>query len=326
MDQDKQATGRAVLGGMHRRRFLALAGGMAGAAILTACGSTGTATDTPKPAAPTTVAAAPTTAITGSVNPTAASGSAAASTGGIQTMVIEAAEYGFKTMASIPGGLTTIQIRNLGREPHYAHFFRLNDGVTAEQYIAALQQALKSRAASGADPLAIQVGGPATASPGATVTVIQDLRAGQYVIGCFVPNAQGVPHAALGMLLPLTVTAPTGPAAATPAVNGVITLNDAGFELPGAIPAGKSMYRVVNAGTMPHEFSLLGLTPGKTAADLKAYFSAPPAGPPPLISGAGIAGLDPGQSGIIVLDLVPGAYAALVGDPAQTDVRGITVG
>ncbi len=321
MDRDEQASGRAALGGMHRRRFLALAGGMAGATIFAACGSIGTATDTPRPVGSATTAPVATTA----------AGSAVArvtSTDGLPTMVIEAVEYGFKTMASVPGGLMTIQLKNLGREPHYAHFFRLADGVTTEQYIAALQQALKSRddAASNADPLAVQVGGPATTSPGATVTVIQDLRAGQYVIGCFVPNNQGVPHAALGMLLPLTVTAPLGQAAGMPAVNGVITLTDTGFDLPGAIPAGKSMYRVVNGGTKPHEFSLLGLAPGKTAADLKGYFSAPPAGPPPLMNGTGIAGLDPGQSGVIVLDLTPGAYAVLVGNPAQTEVQGITVG
>lgn len=319
MERIETSTRRTWDSVLPRRHVLALIGGVVGSGLLTACGAGTAATATNKPAT-ATASLVPTASAS---SPSGAPGVDGQGTG--QVLVIEAAEYGFKTMASIPGGLTTIQIRNLGREPHYAHLFRLNDGVTAEQYIAALQQALKSRAASGADPLAIQVGGPATASPGATVTVIQDLRAGQYVIGCFVPNVQGVPHAALGMLLPLTVTAPTGPAAATPAVNGVITLTDAGFELPGAIPAGKSMYRVVNAGTMPHEFSLLGLTPGKTAADLKAYFSAPPAGPPPLISGAGIAGLDLGQSGIIVLDLVPGAYAVLVGDPAQTDVRGITV-
>ena len=228
-------------------------------------------------------------------------------------------------MASAPGGLTTIQIRNLGREPHYAHLFRLNDGVTTERYMGVLQQDLKARDSAASDALATQMGGPSTATPGSTVTVIQDLRPGQYVIGCFVANDKGIPHAALGMVLPLTVTAPTGQAVGAPAVNGVITLTDTGLDLPGAIPAGKSMYRVVNGGTMAHEFSLLGLVPGKTVADLKGYFAAPPAGPPPLTSSAGIAGLGPGQSGIVVLDLTPGAYAVLVGDPTKTEIRGITV-
>jgi hypothetical protein len=127
------------------------------------------------------------------------------------------------------------------------------------------------------------------------------------------------------MVLPLTVTAPTGQAVAAPAVNGAITLTDTGIDLPGAIPAGKSMYRVMNGGTTPHEFSLLGLIPGKSVTDLKRYFAAPPAGPPPLTSSAGIAGLGPGQSGIVVLDLTPGAYAVLMGDPTKTEIRGITI-
>lgn len=333
MQRDEQASVRAALGGMHRRRFLALAGGITGAAILAACGGTGTATDTGRPVnavatAPVATTAASAPAIGSPVPATTAPGSAVAGTpltDGVPTMVIEAAEYGYRTMASVPGGLMTIQLRNRGREPHYAHLFRLNDGVTSEQYMSAMQQDLKAHNSSTSDALATQVGGPSTAAPGGTVTVIQALRPGQYVIACFVPNDKGIPHAALGMVLPLTVTAPIGQLAAAPVVNGVITLTDTGFDLPGAIPAGKSMYRVTNAGTMPHEFSLLGLTPGKKAADLKGYFSGPPAGPPPVISSAGIAGLDQGQSGIIVLDLPPGAYAALVGDPTKTEVRDLTV-
>ncbi len=318
---------------VRRRHFLTLIGGVASSGLLAACSAGTASTPTTKPPAPT-IPAVPTappvlpteraTAVNASASSLAGTSSAGSQATG-QALVIEAVEYGFKTMASIPGGLTTIQIRNLGREPHYAHLFRLNDGVTTEQYMGILQQDLKARTSAASDALATQMGGPGTALPGGTVAVIQDLRPGQYVIGCFVANDKGIPHAALGMVLPLMVSAPTGQAPAAPAVNGMITLTDAGFDLPGSIPAGKSMYRVMNSGAAPHEFGLLGLTPGKTVADLKGYFAAPPAGPPPVISSAGIAGLGPGQSGIVILDLTPGAYAVLVGDPTKTEIRGITV-
>jgi hypothetical protein len=317
---------------VRRRHFLTLIGGVAGSGLLAACGAGTPAPPTPTPAPippPPTTPPVPTAVSATAANASASSPSGTTSASGQatgQVLVIEAVEYGFKAMASVPGGQMTIQIRNLGREPHYAHLFHLNDGVTTERYMSALQQDLKARDSAASDALATQMGGPGTAIPGSTVAVIQDLRPGQYVIGCFVANDKGVPHAALGMVLPLMVTAPTGQATAAPAVNGVITLTDTGFDLPGAIPAGKSMYRVVNGGTKPHELSLLGLTPGKTVADLQRYFAAPPAGPPPLTSSAGIAGLDPGQSGIVILDLTPGAYAVLVGDPTKTEIRGITVG
>ena len=318
---------------VRRRHFVALIGGVAGSGLLAACGAGTAATATtatptatmplvPSPSPVPTAASA--TAVNASVPSSSGTISTSSQATG-QVLVIQAVEYGFQTMATIPGGLTTIQLKNMGREPHFAHFFRLNDGVTTEQYMSVLQQDLKARNSTASDALATQMGGPSTATPGSTVTVIQDLRPGQYVIGCFVANDKGIPHAALGMVLPLAVTEPTGPVQAAPSVNGVITLTDGDVDLPGTIPAGKSMFRIVNGGTMPHEFSLLGLTPGKTVVDLKGYFAAPPMGPPPLSSSAGIAGLGPGQSGIVVLDLTPGAYAVLVGDPTKSEIHGITV-
>ncbi len=326
MDQDKQAAGRAVLGGMHRRRFLALAGGMAGATILTACGSTGTATGTPKPAAPTTVAAAPTSAVAASVNPTAASGSAAASTGGIQTMVIEAFDYGFRTLGSIPGGPTRVQMKNTGKEPHHAQFMLLNAGVTSEQLGAAFAKG--EQGLSEMFGLVTQTGGPATVRPGSSSTdVILDLKEGQYLIACFVPGADHIPHVAKGMVMPLKVTAAPAATAVAPAVNGTITLFDFNFTMPDTLPAGKSMYTVTNTGAQFHEFRIGQLAPGKTLADAKAFLdpapnTPPPAGPPPVAPVGGMNALTKGNSGIVVLDLMPGDYVALCNVPDQSKPNG----
>ncbi len=250
MDQDKQAAGRAVLGGMHRRRFLALAGGMAGATILAACGSTGTATDMPRPA--NSVATAPAAATTASNVPSIASpvratttpGSAVAgapSTGGLPTMTIEAFDYGYRSLRTISAGPTRIQLKNGGKEPHHAQFMLLNAGVTSSSPCAAF-----AKAAQGLDEvfgLMTQTGGPATVSPGSSSNdVILDLKEGQYIIACFVPGADHIPHFAKGMLMPLKVTAAPAAAAPAPAVNGTITLFDFNFTMPDTLPAGKSMY------------------------------------------------------------------------------------
>src|SRR5258707_11078773 len=71
----------------------------------------------------------------------AVSGTARAGTqGGGQTLIIEAFDFGYKTLGSIPGGVTTVQLKNTGSELHHAQFMLLNPGVTTEQFGAALRQ------------------------------------------------------------------------------------------------------------------------------------------------------------------------------------------
>ena len=60
---------------------------------------------------------APPAAATGSgVTPAASVVNGAAQTG--QTLVVNAAEYGFQTNGSVPAGPTTIQLKNFGKEVH----------------------------------------------------------------------------------------------------------------------------------------------------------------------------------------------------------------
>jgi len=351
---------------LNRRRFLAMAGGIAGSAILAACGGS-TATDTPKPAAPTTaapIASAPTTAAattggattagsaasgtrpagattsaattsgttaanasasgtgaagtrpagsavtTGSAaaGTTTASGSVSAGAGG-QTLVIEASEYAFKTLGSIPAGVTTVQLKNLGKEHHEAQFVRLNEGVTPEQFLAAIQQA-----GDGPPPDIFSFeGGPAEILSNKTAEVMLNFAPGQYMLVCFVDAPDGQPHVAKGMVLPVKVVAATGPAAALPAGKGTITLGAAnGFDLPATLPAGKSQYRVTNQGTGPRAFFVGGIPADKTIDDVNAELAKPDSGPPPWFQQAGgMGGLKPNGSGVVTLDLTPGKYVAV---------------
>ncbi len=256
-----------------------------------------------------------------------------------QLLVIRAVEYGFQTMGSIPGGVTTIRLQNMGKEPHLAQLGRLNDGVTVDQLVAALKSDFQDNG-NRSDALATLVGGPNAVVGGGTVEVIQDLKAGQYLMICFLPDPQGVSHFLHGMMLPLTVTAPTGPAVALPPVDGTITLANDDFMLP-AFTTGRKLYQVVNAGMQPADFQIVGIAPGKTLDDVKQFVAGPPPpagtpgampsmpapmpspmaaamapGPIPVTGGAGIASLAPGESGIAVIDLTPGEYAAWTGDPS----------
>ena len=239
----------------------------------------------------------------------------------VQTLAIKAIDYSFQTSpSSIPGGFTTIQMQNLGKEPHQAQFARLKSGVTYDQYIVAVKNDLKNNSNT-SDDLATPTGGPNVGIAGATVEVIQDLKAGQYAILCFVPDMMGASHVALGMIAPLTVTTPSAaPAAMAPAVKATITLKDDSFDID-TFPAGRSLYRVVNGGNEPADLQVLGVAPGKTVEDVKQYVIAlgtsnAAAGTAPATGGAGISTLAPGESGIIVLNLSPGLYAVWTRDPS----------
>lgn len=353
---------------MHRRRFLAFAGTMAGGAILAACGGTTAPTATTaavnpttapttaaggaatRPAgsattgattgttAPATAAAttAPTTAagsavatrpvgsaVTGTVSGTTVAGSAVSGTpsAGGQALVIEASDYAFKTVGSLPGGLMRVQLQNTGKEIHHAQFMLLNPGVALDQLGAAFQ-----KGPDAAFGLVTLTGGPGMAAPGGTSEAILTLKEGQYMLACFVAGADGVPHLAKGMVQPLRVTAPTAAAVPAPQVNGTINLVDFTFEMPAPLPLGKSMWRITNTGAQFHEIALWQLLPGKTVDDMKAFFgappTAPPSGPPPALPVGGMQALTRGNEGILPLDLKAGDYVATCLVPDQSKPNG----
>lgn len=239
---------------------------------------------------------------------TAASGSASAGTGG-QTLVIEATEYAFKTLGAIPAGVTTVQLKNLGKENHEAQFVRLNDGVTVEQFLTAIKQAGQGEP----PPIFTYEGGPAEILPNKTSEVVLSFQQGQYMLLCFVNGADGQPHAAKGMILPIKVNAATGSATTLPAGKGTIALGAAkGFDLPATLPAGKNQYRVTNQGTGPHAFFYGSIPADKTIDDVNAELAKPDSPPPPWFQQAGgMDGLKPNGSGLVTLDLTPGKYVAV---------------
>lgn len=294
-------------GSLSRRRFLALAGGVAGGAILTACGG-GAATDTPSPTIPLTRATAPpaTGAASTALPATSAAGSAVANAGE-RMLVIEAVEYAFRTMGSNPAGVTMVQLKNLGMENHEAQFVRLNDGVTLDQFLAALRE---TSGQGEPPPIFTFEGGPAAISPGKSQTVLLALTPGQYVLLCLVPGPDNVPHAAKGMVLPLTVTAGGGTGDVLPAGAGTIMLGGGTLGLPETLPARPQTYRVANTAKTPHALMIGRLPADKTLDDVRAVLAAPE--PPPWFESAGgLDGLKPGANAGVVLDLAPGRYAAI---------------
>jgi LPXTG-motif cell wall-anchored protein len=232
----------------------------------------------------------------------------------IPEITIQGHDFAFCGPDQVDAGKLAITLTNDGHEPHQANLGRLADGKTLDDFMAALKQ--------GEGPALAMlefVGGPNTIDPGARQRVVVSVTAGNYLLLCFVPSPDGVPHIAKGMLKPLTVVAGTGQdAPAAPTAAGEASLKDFLVTLPATIKAGKQTWNVVNQGPEPHELTLIKLADGKTLDDIKAYMQKP-AGPPPFSDAGGMGALMAGKNGWFDIDLTPGNYIALCFIPSPAN-------
>lgn len=242
-----------------------------------------------------------------------ASPSASASGGELR---IEAKDFSFSAPAEIPAGVTKIIVTNTGQEEHQAQVARIADGKTFEDLTAALQQPDPAAALT----LLTLAGGPTGVVPGGTGSTTSNLVPGTYAFLCFVASPDGVPHLAKGMVSQLAVT---GTAADTPLPGGdaEVALKDFEFAGPTTLTPGEHVVTVTNDGPQPHEATLVKLNEGVTVEQVAQAFTStePPSGPPPWTSAGGIAGIAPGTTASMDLDVEAGEYAFIcfVPDPAS---------
>jgi hypothetical protein len=226
---------------------------------------------------------------------------------------IDAADFAFTTPDSLPAGLVTLRMRNHGQEVHHGQVLRLNDGVSLDQFMSAMQRGAEPEAAA----MVSAEGGPGLIDPHFTAEVSLDLKPGEYILACFVSGPDGVPHLAKGMLKPVQVV-PSTTVATEPNITASLTARDFSIDMPDSLLPGRSTYKVTNLGPQPHEIGIVKLSPGATVEDVLAFYKSG-TGEPPFQSVGGINGLDAGKSGFMTLDLQPGEYAAvcLIPDPAS---------
>lgn len=224
--------------------------------------------------------------------------------------------YSFSLADDLTAGPTQINLRNEGPEPHHVQIFKLDDGVTMEQF----DEVLASGDEAALFGVGAFVGGTGTADPGteSKADALVDLEEGSYVLLCFIPDAEGVPHLASGMVEPFTVGPAEGEVAEMPTPDATVNMVDFGFdsnELPSS-----GVIEVVNASdAQAHEMNILQLPEGTGLSDVAAFFQEP-AGPPPFASIGGMQALMPEGSSFLVLeDLDPGDYVLIchIPDPAD---------
>jgi hypothetical protein len=252
------------------------------------------------------------------------------------TLNITAGEYVYQLKGSPKPGWVTMNFTNAGTEYHMLAISAVKPGTTVKQ----LKAALLSEDEGAADALldtsigdgGFVGGGPQLLGPKAKTSTTTQFPAGTYALLCFIPAASdGAPHVAHGMIKLLTVKGAKSPAK-PPTTQATVTLNDDGIDFPLTNPGRNLSLKVTNAGTTPHNFTLVKLATGKTIDDAKAYFDAlfngqPAESEPPAELIGGISTLAPGATGYLQQTLAAGNYAYVStegDDPAADDsTRGL---
>ena len=235
----------------------------------------------------------------------------------------------FSMPSQVPTGLVEVTLTNRGSQDHMAQFFRLDAGVSEKTFLAKLaplfatQDPAKVVAALHALlDIAAAAGGPNSIVPGASQTVFERLTAGHYVVVCFDSTSNGTPHFLLGMHKSFWATARAWAPVdrdeqivdGAPRSNGTILEFDHQINVPHVISSDKPLLLKVKVRDQTHEFQLLRVPDGTTAAALLQCFTGPPSActlkSQPVDSG-GASSIAPGSTHWVELHLKPGTYAAL---------------
>lgn len=218
-------------------------------------------------------------------------------------VTIEAVDYSFTGPGTVPAGVTTLRLVNHGKDLHHLMLIRLDDGKTVADLMA-----LKP---TDAQPTwATEVGGPNAAEPGGEASATLTLEPGRYAMVCFIPTVEGIPHIAKGMSSTLEVGPASGPAAAEPAADVVLTLAEYNFSFSTPLTVGSHVILVENAGGQAHEVVLIRLEPGKSVQDFLTW-EEKRHGPPPAHLMSGMGALQTGRHAIFSGDFTPGDYGLL---------------
>jgi hypothetical protein len=123
------------------------------------------------------------------------------------TATFTAVDFGFQGPETLPAGEVSLELENEGKEPHMMAFIELLQGKTIEDVNAFIE---KNGLQGPPPPWAREVkGGVGVAKPGESKTGKAELKPGSYIAMCFVTSKKNdnQPHAALGMIYPITVEA-----------------------------------------------------------------------------------------------------------------------
>jgi hypothetical protein len=228
-------------------------------------------------------------------------------------VTVVARDYAFQAPATVPAGLTTFLLANRGHELHMMGLTKLEDGKSIPELLAILTKNQPQPA------WAVDLGGPNAVSPGDTSNSTVILPAGHYVLICWIPGADGAMHVMKGMLAPLEVTASRAAPGPEPAGDIVVRLADYHIEVSRPITSGRHIFRVENEGPQEHDLTVLEVAPGKSSAEVLAWFNEPAKSAPAARALGGIVGIPRGTHGFFTGDFHRGEYLILCFVPDEHD-------
>jgi hypothetical protein len=222
------------------------------------------------------------------------------------TLSITAHGFDYRlSTTTLAAGLETTRLVNRGTQPHQAQIGKFKPGVGVADF-QALLKAGKAEQIIGL--FAGFYGGPNAVLPGHSQTTYENLTAGSYLVLCFVTDPKtGMPHFAMGMYAPFTVTG-SARAGSLSTEQAVFAVDEMRFSIPAALHSGDVVRYENHAKTDVHEFSIGRLHPGKTVQDLITWAKA--GGPPPYDEMGGAGAVNPGGREWFTVDLHPGSYVA----------------
>lgn len=217
-------------------------------------------------------------------------------------------DFAFDGPDTLESGWNQFTLQNEGQQLHHIYLYRLDDGKTEADLVAAIE-------AREHPDWAHHVGGPNTAMPGESVTGWVDLEPGTHVMICEIPDPEGTPHISHGMHKTIQVEKADAEAKA-PGHDTTLGLHDFSFDMPEP-EAGLQVVQMTNEGGQPHEAALIKLEEGATAMDFIGSFAPDAQGPPPGRGAGGFTGIEPGETAYFQIDLEQGdyAYICFLADP-----------
>ena len=231
---------------------------------------------------------------------------------------MDGSEYAFKISpdpaSGVRPGWTLLRFTNVGVEPHQVMFARLKDGVDLGKLAAA---GAGDSSGAAAIEFVDMIGGVSYIGAGQETTAMVNLTEGLVLAMCYVPNAQGVAHALMGMSTSLNVDPDVESPAAIPDlaegddVVGAIELSSDGYVLPDDMKAG--WYHVTNEDADLHELSLLRLERATDGEETKGLVDDLALNKSPRVAVEAVGGMgaiSAGFDGYLYLDLPKGEYLA----------------
>lgn len=222
---------------------------------------------------------------------------------------IEAHDFAFDLPDTLPAGFVRLRLINRGTVPHEAVLTRLAPQELFDEPLERRDAWLRGGPFPG---WADDIGGVGEVAPGDSDDVIVHLASGRYLIACYVPVPDHVPHYRKGMKREIQVIEkPRSIAERAPSPDMSIDLMDYTFRLSAPITPGPHVIRVTNLGPQEHELQIRRVLSGKVGADTLTKSGLQTRPPTRTVPVGGTGFLAPHETAYIVESFSPGDYVLL---------------